>query len=221
MTETFWGLLVAGGLVSLVHGLLPNHWLPFVLIGRSQGWTAARMVGVLAAAAAAHTAVAGAIAMVTLLVGVALAEVIEPFAHTLPALILGGTGLFYIVLDLRGGRHPHHHHEVHVEAGKGMSDKTAMVTLVLTLALSPCEAMVPVFVSASPTGDPVLLFGIVVLSGAISLALMTVLALLTWTGITRAGFGRLAHRERLVVGAILLVVGVASLFLAHGHEAGG
>ena len=110
MTETFWGLLVAGGLVSLVHGLLPNHWLPFVLIGRSQGWTAARMVGVLAAAAAAHTAVAGAIAMVTLLVGVALAEVIEPFAHTLPALILGGTGLFYIALDLRGGRHPHHHH---------------------------------------------------------------------------------------------------------------
>jgi hypothetical protein len=207
MNPQMLSLGIAGAVVSVVHGLLPNHWLPFVLIGRAQGWTARRTMAILVAAGAAHAAVAGAIAMATLLVGVAVGQYVERYADVLPGAILAGAGLIYVALDLAHHGHHHHHHDVHEAADRGMSDKVAITTLVLTLALSPCEAMVPVFVSAAPSGDPLLLFVLVVVSGAASIAVMVALALLSWRGIARFGFGRLAHRERLVIGSVLAAIG--------------
>lgn len=200
-------ILSAALVLSLVHSLLPNHWLPFVLMGRVQGWNERKMVKILCAAGAAHMAVAGAIAMVVLLIGAVLAPEIAHIGHLLPGIILFVAGVFYIWLDLMRPKHNHHHHEVHEAAEKGMSDKTAIVTLILTLALSPCEAMVPVFVAAAPSGDPVLLLAMVVMSSFVSLAVMTVLAVLAWRGIARFGFGRLAKWERLVIGSILTAIG--------------
>jgi ABC-type nickel/cobalt efflux system permease component RcnA len=178
------------------------------------------MIHVLAMAGAAHVAVAGAIAMVTLLVGIALAGTISEHADVLPGLILLGIGLVYVVLDLRANGHlHHHHHDVHEAASGGMSDRSAIVTLVLTLALSPCEAMVPVFVSAAPTGDPALLLLLVVVSGIASVGVMGTLAWMAWHGSRRVGFGRFARRERLVVGLVLAAIGAATLAIvaAGGH----
>ncbi len=212
------GLLITAGLVSLVHGLLPNHWLPFVLVGRAQGWTARTMLSVLVAAGAAHTAVAGAVALALLLAGVAIQDVIRPAAHLLPGVILASAGAFFLALDRLPGHH--HHHDLHDAHRSGMSDATAVVTLILSLALSPCEAMIPVFLSAVPRGDPVLLSGMVVLSGAATITVMGVLALAAWRGARRLDFGRFAHLERSLIGGLLLLMGLASLALGWwGHGA--
>lgn len=217
---TSWLLLGSAAVVSLVHGLLPNHWLPFVLIGRVQGWTGRRMLHVLAAAGAAHVAVAGAIALVTLLAGIALADMLAGHADILPGLILLAAGLAYVALDLRANSgHRHHHHDVHEAASAGMSDRAAVATLVLTLALSPCEAMVPVFISAAPTGNHVLLLMLIVVSGVASVGVMGTLAWVTWRGSRQVEFGRLARRERLVIGVVLAVIGAITLAIvtAGGH----
>lgn len=212
------GFLVTAGLVSLVHGLLPNHWLPFVLVGRVQGWTTRTMLSVLVAAGAAHTAVAGAVALALLLAGVAVQDVIRPAAHVLPGVILGAAGAFFLVLDRLSRRH--HHHDMHEAHRSGMSDATAVVTLILSLALSPCEAMIPVFLSAVPRGDPVLLLGMVVLSGAATVATMAVLALAAWRGARRLDFGRFAHLERSIIGILLVAMGLVSIAVGlWGHEA--
>lgn len=211
------GFLATAGLVSLVHGLLPNHWLPFVLVGRAQRWKTRTMLSVLVAAGAAHTAVAGAVALTLLLAGVAIQDAIRPAAHVLPGVILGVAGAFFLVLDRLPGRH--HHRDLHDAHRSGMSDATAVVTLVLSLALSPCEAMIPVFLSAVPRGDPVLLSGMVVLSGATTVAAMAALALAAWRGARRLDFGRFAHLERSLIGVLLLLMGLASVGIGlWGHE---
>ena len=211
------GLLAGALMLALVHGLLPNHWAPFVLIGQAQGWQRRRMLWVLLMAGTAHTAVAAGLSMATLLLGVALHDVIEPVAHLLPGIILLGTGLVYVVLDA-SSRHHHHHASIHQAASSGMSDRTATTTLILTLALAPCEAMVPVFVGAAPMGDATYLLTLAVVSGAASVAVMCVLATLAWSGIRRLQFGWAAHHERLVVGVMLVAIGAATLALGHlGH----
>jgi putative Mn2+ efflux pump MntP len=218
-TMTTLPLVVAAVVVSVVHGLLPNHWAPFVLIGRAQKWSLRKMLGVLVLAGAAHIAIAGVLALATLLVGIAVMDHIGDWAHTIPGLILLGFGITYVVVDLVRGESHQHHHDVHVAAREGMSDRTATTTLILLLALSPCEAMVPVFVSAAPTGDPLFLVLLVVLAGIASLGVMTAAAVLAWLGMARISFGWVAHHERLVMGLILGVIGLATLLLGHaGHE---
>jgi len=216
------GLLAGALMLAAVHGVMPNHWAPFVLIGRAQGWRRRRMLWVLLMAGIAHTAVAAGLSMVTLLLGVALSEVIEPVAHLLPGAILLGTGIVYVILDTRKGDHHHHHANVHRAADSGMSDRTATTTLILTLALAPCEAMVPVFVSAAPMGDATYLLTLAVLSGVASVAVMWVLATLAWSGARHLQFGWAAHHERLLVGLMLLGIGVVTMalgHLGHGHPA--
>ena len=55
--------LLGGGFVAaFLHAVLPTHWLPFVLVGRAQGWGMGRTLGAAAAAGIAHivsTAVVG------------------------------------------------------------------------------------------------------------------------------------------------------------------
>ena len=55
--------LLGGGFVAaFLHAVLPTHWLPFVLVGRAQGWGMGRTLGAAAAAGMAHivsTAVVG------------------------------------------------------------------------------------------------------------------------------------------------------------------
>lgn len=218
MTETALGLTAAALLVSLAHGALPNHWAPFVLIGRAQGWSAGRMLWVLTMAGIAHLAVAGGLALAMLLVGVAVTEWMGSWAHVLPGAILLTAGIVYVLMDVIGGHEHTHHHDIHDAARGGMSDRSATLTLVLTLALSPCEAMIPVFVGAAPMGDPLFLTGLIVLSGIVSIALMAVLALMAWHGLRRLSFGWFAHHERLTMGVILTVVGLLTLILGHAHH---
>jgi len=219
VTGTMVSLLVGTGVISLIHGLLPNHWLPFVLIGRGQGWTMGRMLKILSAAGAAHIAVSAGIALLALTIGLVMAPFIESISHILPGIILLAVGLLYVWLDLTHHGHDHHrHHELHEAASHGLSERTATITLVLSLALSPCEAMVPIFVSAAPIGSVGLLLALVVISGIASLLVMIMLSSAAWRGMTRLDFGRFAHRERLIMGVTLTLLGVVTFGLAGlGH----
>ena len=41
--------------VSLLHSLVPHHWLPFVVIGRKHRWTVQKSLGLLSLGALVHT----------------------------------------------------------------------------------------------------------------------------------------------------------------------
>ena len=38
-------LLATAFAAAFIHAVLPTHWLPFVLVGRGQGWSSARTLG--------------------------------------------------------------------------------------------------------------------------------------------------------------------------------
>jgi len=46
----------AGFGVALLHVMIPTHWLPFVLVGRAQGWALGRVLSAAGAAAVGHIA---------------------------------------------------------------------------------------------------------------------------------------------------------------------
>ncbi len=218
MSNSILGLVAAALLVSVTHGALPNHWAPFVLVGKAQNWTAKRMLWVLTMAGIAHTAVAGGLALGFLLLGTVVTGWIKGWVHLLPGLIMLGAGVIYIALDLFMGHKHSHHHGIENAGDQGMTDRSATVTLILMLAISPCEAMIPVFIGATPMGDPIFLAGLVVLSGVVSLIVMGSLALLTWHGLKKLSFGWFARHERLTMGIILALVGILTLFLGHSHH---
>ncbi|MDP2728180.1 MAG: hypothetical protein Q8P59_11640, partial [Dehalococcoidia bacterium] len=110
ISEQLWILMGLAFTVAVVHSLSPDHWLPFVLLGRAKNWKIMHTLGIAGAAGTAHVGSS----IIIGLIGVGLGEVlIEEFASTIDivsgsALILFGVGFAYLSWRAKG----HHRHGI-------------------------------------------------------------------------------------------------------------
>lgn len=52
-----WISLITGAvIISILHALLPSHWLAFVLIGKAQGWHGNKIMKIVLLAGSGHVA---------------------------------------------------------------------------------------------------------------------------------------------------------------------
>lgn len=215
MTDALFLSIVATGFaVAFLHAALPTHWLPFVLVGRAQGWEPRKIAAVTALAGAAHvlsTMVLGALAAGAGLVLEAWLEAWAPFVAAGALFALGG---FYLsrhavaVRRLAGGA------TLPIETRRYGSDRAAVGALVLMLTVSPCEAFLPVYLSAGSYGLSafLLLSAVLALGTAAGMALFTTATLL---GAERLKLQALERYESLILGGVLVVLGIAVLILGH------
>ena len=206
-------LVGAGFVASLLHAALPTHWLPFVAVGRAQGWRTPIVLGLAALAALAHIASTAAVGSLLTWAG-SMAPWITRALPALSAAVLLGFGLWYLGRGLFRGP---------ALAAVGadvaerpqVSDAAAAWGLIGFLAASPGEALLPVYVGAGVHG-----WGVVALL-TLAFAAGTVLGMVVFTGLALAGverfkLQRLARFEGVALG--LLLIGLAAFVLIlHGH----
>ncbi len=227
--------------LSLLHGVLPNHWLPFVAVGRAQGWSRGRTLSVLLLAGGGHVLATSVLGIAVWWLGDAVFkglghETVERAAAWVAGALLAVLGIAFLVRHALGKKHSHTHAlgsavyhrdesgELHPEGEDHdhahapahtharMSDRAAIGTLFLALTLSPCEAVVIAFASAWRFGFA---YALVLAIGA---SLATVLAMLAATWITIAGRERLRfpwldRNEMALTGVILIIIGIVVVFL--------
>ena len=197
-------LIVSALTISVLHALLPDHWLTFVLVGSAQRWSKRKIIRLVFLAGGGHV-------LLTTMLGLVIASIakgllpylgyLETYVTSVVLIILG---LIYIALGI-AHRGDHYHHK------SGLSDKATETSLFLMLTLSPCEAMIPVFFAASTLGwDSLLIMSLVATLGTISG--MVILTYLGLEGYRRIHFPWLEKNERTAIGVILLALGVFTMF---------
>ncbi len=163
----FLTLLGGAFLLSVLHGLIPNHWLPFVLLGRDRGWGPSRILTVTVFGGIAHISSTILVGILIAVAGLAFSQHYEEVMRWVGPAILMGVGLWVF---WRGRRchHGHHHgepfshtdachHEAdgahdHREKRLDSRDMTAIGALVLMMFLSPCLELEFYYLSAVPLG---------------------------------------------------------------------
>ena len=117
MTEAAAILATTTAVTAMLHTLIPDHWLPFVLVARSEGWPAGRTAALTALSALLHVAVSLGLGIGAhfLARGAGAAAGIGEFLEQLSAFCLVLFGVSYATWFLvRGGHqhslgmHPHH-----------------------------------------------------------------------------------------------------------------
>ncbi|MFA7263608.1 MAG: hypothetical protein WC068_11365 [Caulobacter sp.] len=204
----FLSFVAAGFGVALVHVAIPTHWLPFVLVGRAQGWRLPRVLGAAAAAAAGHiftTSVAG---LLILMAGRLMEQWIQGVLHYAAAALLFGFGLFYLARALQRRVALAGVTDQIAAAPPRVGDRAAWWGVVGALALSPGEVLLSFYL----TGDTHGWAGLALLSAMFligTLAGMVALISLTWAGMAHFRMDRLARYESAILGAVLVALGVA------------
>jgi hypothetical protein len=176
---------------------MPQHWLPFVLVGRKQGWKNSRVLGWLALGAMAHMISTIAIGLLVGYIGHSLNEQLEKLHGLIPGLILIAFGAGYFL------SHFHKHIEI--------TNRMAGSTLVLMLALSPCIAVAPFFLIVGPMGLQTLVL-MAALMALVSVTSMVIVGWLAAASMKKLRFNWLEHNESKVMGSLLVLLGITFLF---------
>jgi nickel/cobalt exporter len=195
--------LGAAILISLLHGLIPSHWLPLVAIGKNLNWSRQYVMRVTLLAAVAHAGSTVIIGFVVAFMGRYLSENLEWFTHTIPAILLCSLGIWFIY------RHYTHHH-FHLHAHHN-NNKNILWPVLLAMFLSPCLEIEGYFFSLGAAGVE----WVIVL--ALAYFVLTVLSMYFWVfvavkGAARINAHRWEHNAGIITGGILLISGVLFLF---------
>ncbi len=200
--ELFLSVLV----ISILHAILPNHWLPVVAVSRQLKWDGRKTATVTMLAALAHS-------LSTVLIGIGLAlggMVLEdwiPFFKYIAAGILISLGILFV------WRHQHHKHFHLREFEHSQQTRLSVIigSLLLAMFLSPCLEVGALFLVAGTNG-----MGLTLMIAAIytvtSAVGMTLFAWLALQGMKKMDWHKLEHNSGLVSGIILIATGLIFMF---------
>ena len=190
--------------VALLHTLIPSHWLCFVVVGKAQRWRLSKTLAVTAAAATLHVLSTIALGIAIIVVGGRFMK--DDHLEKLSAVFLIGFGALYLLLHVIHAGHRH-------EKDAAIPEKVAILSLLLTVAVSPCSGAIPLLVAQAGQGKMIALVSAVLL--LTTLGNMLVLVGLTSLGIEKLKLDFVERYEKLLVGGVLCALGIAVLVVPH------
>jgi len=208
-------ILIGSLTLSLLHALIPSHWLPFVTIGKVEQWSRRQLLTVTAIAGLAHTVSTTLLGILVSLAGWQLAENYHVLSERVIPLLLLALGLWYLMQHLR-----HQHTHNHVDAGtvrKNRSFFGLLLSLSLAMFLSPCLEIEAYFLSAGAKGSGwygipavalvALIYNVITLSG------MLLMVMIGRQGLKRLNTHWFEHNENLITSLTLLGLAVLNFFI--------
>jgi nickel/cobalt exporter len=107
-----WTMVVPAFLLAISHALSPDHWFPFVVIGRANRWRTSSVLGLAFLAAAGHVVSSIAVALLSVFAKQGAPRDIASFLQEVTPTLLIVFGTVYALVSaykLRVSRHGHSH----------------------------------------------------------------------------------------------------------------
>ena len=160
MSSTGPVLLAAAAGVGFGHAILPDHWVPLAVLGRTRRYPLSRVARLSGLAGVAHVLVSIVLGAVIIAVGLQFRSTVEHAQDTIIGCILIATGIGFVLLELTGRGHHHghdHHHHGHEHGHDhahhhGRISGLAAVMVPFGAAASPDLTILPVFLAATTAG---------------------------------------------------------------------
>ncbi|MBS3817801.1 MAG: hypothetical protein KGY76_09600, partial [Candidatus Thermoplasmatota archaeon] len=196
--------------LSVIHALIPNHWIPLVSIGKAEDWERKETVSFTAIVGLAHTASTIIIGIGVGFFSLSLSQHYDFITRVFAPVVLISIGIIYLVLEFTGKGHSHDHPDKKISSTK--SKWAVVATLSVAMFFSPCLEIEAYYFTAGTYGwDAIILISLIYL--IITVSGMVLLVYLSWKGLERFNLSFLEHHEKLLTGVILIAVGLGAYFI--------
>ncbi len=214
--------LIAAGTVGFLHSILPDHWVPLAVIGRTQRWSIARVARVSLLASVGHVLTSIIIAGIIALVGLQFRHTFETQQGHIVGIVLVLTGIGFLVWGLTGHGHHHHHDGNHVHTDTADHDRGpsaaahegslarrfAGIAVPFGAAASPDLTILPVALAASAVGIGAVAGTLITFSAVTLATFVTLTVAATIAGYQVEGEW-LEEHGNLLTALVLIGIGVA------------
>jgi len=224
-------LLLSTAGVAVLHTLAgPDHYLPFIVMGRARRWSALRTIGWTVLCGAGHVGSSVLLAVAGVLLGYGLEHVqlVEEWRGSLAAWAMIAFGAVYLAWGLnralRGalpghGHAPGHAHAANPGAGADHAHdaeagfRLTPWILFTIFVFGPCEPMIPLVMYPAAQGHWAEMGAVVAVFSVLTIGAMLGAVLLARRGIALLPLHRLERYTHAVAGGVVLLAGCAIRFL--------
>ena len=237
MNEQLTVIILAAAAIGFVHTILgPDHYLPFVMLGRAQGWSRLRLSLITVLCGIGHVLSSVLLGALGVALGIAVAELesIESARGQLASYLLISFGLVYGIWGLRRGllKKPHTHSHLHQEGtdhnhkhdhlnlehrhihkDKTSAGKLTVWSLFIVFILGPCEPLIPLLMFPAAEHSIYGAISVSLVFGVVTVTTMTTVTLLLYSGMKMVSTAWLERYAHAFAGFIIALSGAAITFL--------
>jgi hypothetical protein len=209
MSGTTPALIAAAAGVGFAHAILPDHWVPLAVVGRTRRYPLARVARLSGLAGVAHVLVSVMLGAIIVAVGLQFRSVVLHAEDAIVGGLLIATGVLFALFELAGRGHQHPHragsHDDQVSAGQQPAGSgprpplrfgrlterrtsssrriraVASIVVPFGAAASPDLTILPVFLAAAAVGAGA------AIGSLVAFAVVTVATFVTLTVLATAG----------------------------------
>jgi len=228
MSATGPALLAAAAGVGFGHAILPDHWVPLAVLGRTRRYPLSRIARLSGLAGVAHVLVSIVLGAVIIAIGLQFRSTIEHAQDTIIGCILIATGVGFLLLELTGHGHHHdhdhgHHHGEHDHDHQHVGDDvhadepvprrlSGLVGVMVPFgaAASPDLTILPVFLAATTAGIATAV-GSLVIFAAVTIGVIVGLTLAAARGGYQIQGEWLERWGNVFTAAVLAIIGLLVL----------
>ncbi|TML99643.1 MAG: hypothetical protein E6G05_12330 [Actinobacteria bacterium] len=127
MSGTTTALIAAAAGVGFGHAVLPDHWVPLAVIGRTRRYPLSRVARLSGLAGVAHVFVSLLLGAAIVAIGLQFRSIVESAQNTIVGAVLVATGIGFLAFELSGYGHgrAHSHGNGHAAGHSHADDRRA------------------------------------------------------------------------------------------------
>ena len=200
--------IITGSLIiSLLHALIPNHWLPVLAIGRKEGWSLGETSRITFIAGLSHVISTIFIGLLLGLIGEELAGHLDSFTRIIAPAILVLLGFYFI------RQHYQHRHFHLKEQTLVKRTKASIITaLVIAMFLSPCMEIEAYFLLAGTKGWYMMAI-IAIMYSVVTISGMLIWVRVVYKGLLKLNWQKWEHNAGIITGLTLVATGIITFFI--------
>lgn len=195
-------------LISILHALIPSHWLPITALSHTHKWTKKETLLATFYLGLSHVASTLLLGLIFFFLG---KQFEKNYGHYFD--LFAPIGLIIIGIIFIYRHHTHHHFHIDEKEAINKKSKLQIIgSLMLLMFLSPCLEIEVYFLLA---GKYHFLF---IITLAFTYAILTIGGMLLWVnvalqGLKHANWHKIEHNAGLFTGIILIVTGIFTYFV--------
>ena len=209
-------LLLAAGGVGFGHAVLPDHWVPLAVVGRTQRYPLGKVARLSSLAGVAHVLVSLVLGAVIVTVGLQFRSSVEHAENAIVGSLLIATGIGFLISQLTGHGHCHEHQHERVGKrdlalpGRGRIGSLASIMVPFGAAASPDLTILPVFLAATAAGMGAAVGSLIVFA-AVTIATIVALTVFATVGSYQLKTAWLERWGNVFTGVVLVAIGALVL----------
>jgi len=220
-------LLLTAASIGFIHTIIgPDHYLPFIMIGKARSWSFQKTIFITILCGIGHVIGSVILGLVGIAFGIAvgLLEEIETIRGNFAGWLLIGFGVAYAAWGLRIGfrakehshghdhdEESHHHTHHHLGSHAHIHGDTKSITpwaMFVIFVLGPCEPLIPVLMYPAAQGAWWTLAGVTLIFGFVTITTMTFIVMISYKNFVDLKLGFLEKYTHALAGLIIAISGL-------------